>query len=498
MTASSSKKKQSTAGHNVFILDRKDIPGDKNAYIYRDAKRGGRWVLYFYNYETKGRHRFVLKDPAGKHPPATTEGQDEAWMLGIARFVELKGKSDRGEAIQSLTWKEMTDKFLLKEMRRSKVAGGISPARYRLIRTQLKWVSDYVNDENKPVHKFRRNSFLNYEIWRKERALEFGKEAPQQTTINQEISTLRRCFNEVAVSAGYLTRDSVPELPQIKLPRDKKHRRDDFTDKEWEELEKVMRYYWIKGKTRLVGENYETEQDSSGQYKVKWNVGKKGEQTSERGRRQIVHREMLYLMMRISMDTGIRIGSLRQMKWKHIESMSSLPKKEQLIWKALSIPPENNKNRRFYRIAAPIAKHLKQLEKTSQFTKGDDYLFCNQRTGNMFSKRILHDSLCEVLVEARIADWAEDDSNNQRKISIHSGKNLTWYSFRHTHITMRLKAGVPVATIAANTDTGLKYIEQHYFHYRVEEATGQLSMGRRLKPALTELKRLEDPLSSDA
>ena len=78
--------------------------------------------------------------------------------------------------------------------------------------------------------------------------------------------------------------------------------------------------------------------------------------------------------------------------------------------------------------------------------------------------------------------------------SVFIWKEPNLVQLRHTHITMRLKAGVPVATIAANTDTGLKYIEQHYFHYRVEEATGQLSTGRRLKPALTDLKRLDDPI----
>jgi len=44
---------------------------------------------------------------------------------------------------------------------------------------------------------------------------------------------------------------------------------------------------------------------------------------------------------------------------------------------------------------------------------------------------------------------------------------------------MRLKAGVPVPVIAANTDTSMKYIEDHYFHYRADEATDLLSKGRK-------------------
>ena len=95
------------------------------------------------------------------------------------------------------------------------------------------------------------------------------------------------------------------------------------------------------------------------------------------------------------------------------------------------------------------------------------------------SERLWKDSIAEALVEARLADWSEDDSNNCRKINVHSGKNITWYSFRHTHITLRLNAGTPVPVIAANCDTSMKYIEEHYFHYRAAEQTEILGKGRK-------------------
>ena len=95
------------------------------------------------------------------------------------------------------------------------------------------------------------------------------------------------------------------------------------------------------------------------------------------------------------------------------------------------------------------------------------------------SERLWKDAISEALVEARLADWSEDDSNNCRKIDVHSGKNITWYSFRHTHITLRLNAGTPVPVIAANCDTSMKYIEEHYFHYRAAEQTEILGKGRK-------------------
>ena len=480
-----------SATGNKFVLDKKEIPGDRNAYVYRDAKRGGRWCLYFYDQQTTRRHRFVLKDGNGVHPPATAEAQEQAWVLGISRFVELKGKSDRGEEIASLTFGDMIKKFLLKERRRITDIphNGITKTRFRLLESQTRWLRDYLGKDEKPVHKIRRNEFLNYETWRKERAKSLDKSIPQQSTINQELSTLRRCFQEVAVVNGFLTRDSVPEIPSIKLPKDKKHRRDDLTDKEWTQLEKCARYYWIKGNTHILDENGRTEKNSSGKYKVVPNIS---HPKSVRGKTQKLHREIIYWAMRISMDTGIRIGSLKKLKWRNISENTAITAEERKIWVSVDVPAESTKTGRSYRISAPIARHLQQLRKATKFLKPDDLLFINQKLGQSFSDRIWKDSLCELLVEAGLANWADDDCNNHRKVNIHSGKTLSWYSFRHTYITMNLRRGVPVAIVAANTDTSLKYIEEHYFHYRADESTEILGKGRKLKGAMTDLAWVDE------
>lgn len=481
------------SSNNKVIVDRKDIPADRNAYVYRNPQKGGRWYLYFYDKETKKRHRFSLRDGNGNFPTPTTEGQDEAWVLGIAKFVELKGKSDRGEAIKSLSWGEMTKKFLSKEEKRITAIphNGITATRFRLLKSQIRWLSEFVDEDKKAVHKFKKNSFINYEIWRKERSKEYGKQIPVPTTINQELSTLRRCFYEVAVTEGFLTESSVPTIPSVKLPKDKKHRRDEFSEHEWIEMEKAMRYYWTKGRTRILDDRYTIlKNEADNTYRTKPNVTR-----TPRGRMQLKHREMLYWMMRICKDTGIRIGSVRQIRWRHLDKATTRLKKDQKIWVFINVPAENTKTGRSYRVAAPIAKHLEHLRKVNQFKTPNDFLFCNQRTGQPFSQRILSDALCEVLVEARLADWSEDDSNNNRKIDIHSGKTLNWYGFRHSYITESLRNGVPVALVAANTDTSLKYIEDHYFHYKADESTDQLGKGRFLKSGSGDLSWINEVIT---
>ena len=71
---------------------------------------------------------------------------------------------------------------------------GISEAQFRLVKTQPRWISEFIGDTRKEIHKTRRKTSLNHEVWRKERAIQYGKDTPQNTTINQEISTLRRAL----------------------------------------------------------------------------------------------------------------------------------------------------------------------------------------------------------------------------------------------------------------------------------------------------------------
>jgi len=98
------------------VLDRVDLQGGKrnNAYVFRNGQRGGRWSLYFFNPETKSRHRFVLRHPNGRFPDPTPAGQEEALELAQERYIELRTKADRGEAVNVLTIGEMVNRFLTK------------------------------------------------------------------------------------------------------------------------------------------------------------------------------------------------------------------------------------------------------------------------------------------------------------------------------------------------------------------------------------------------
>ena len=90
-------------------------------------------------------------------------------MLGIKKFIEVKGKSERGDSVRELRFEGMVEKFLARECKKISTVPhtGISEARFRLLKTQLRLVCELVGDTRKEIHKVQRNTFLNYEAWRK-------------------------------------------------------------------------------------------------------------------------------------------------------------------------------------------------------------------------------------------------------------------------------------------------------------------------------------------
>ena len=110
------KKKYKKKPTNSFVVDKTPISFDKNAYIHRNPQNDNKWCLYFYDRNADKRYRRTLIDPqTGRHPLNTIKGKEEALQLGMMLFVELNGKSDRGESISTCNFGELCKMFLSKE-----------------------------------------------------------------------------------------------------------------------------------------------------------------------------------------------------------------------------------------------------------------------------------------------------------------------------------------------------------------------------------------------
>ena len=73
------------------------------------------------------------------------------------------------------------------------------------------------------------------------------------------------------------------------------------------------------------------------------------------------------------MDTGMRPGSLRKLKWRDIGENNAIPKEKRKIWVNVDLQAEKTKTGRSCRVAAPIAKFLERIRVITKYKKMDDY-----------------------------------------------------------------------------------------------------------------------------
>ena len=99
----------------------------------------------------------------------------------------------------------------------------------------------------------------------------------------------------------------------------------------------------------------------------------------------------------------------------------------------------------------------------------NDYVFCKEGRGDLplgvgTWNRLWHE-IKEAVVDAG-GFWIQE-------------KNISWYSFRHSSISFAVLRGVNHLKLARNAGTGLKYIENFYYHHESALSTEDLNTGRK-------------------
>ena len=478
---------------NSQILDKHILPScdEGNAYVFRDAQRKGKWCVYFINKSNGSRHRIVLKEADGRYPNPTLDGVEDATRLGIRTYFDLKNKIDRGEKIKSLRIRDMVDMFLKEERKRiSDVPhAGITQQRWYLLTRETNHYLAFVRDklwglgksDLCEIHTMNIDHLDGYFTYRRKTTNDTdkrGRPLPRKQTVKSEVATIHRMYETIGVRGRYINRNSLPIVPKKQLRVTTKEtqdiRRSMFEVNEFLEIIRNAKEWYIKGLSRFDRKGnlwgYET-------YKRNCKDGKKGETNynkpirksvifgngdTPRARHQIAHREMVYLAMRITMETGIRIGTLQQLRWSNIHEIPKRSNRDPKVYKEIRVLSEQGKTARYYEIPAPITGYINRLRIISNFTRSEDYLFSNQKDGSKWSERIWHEGLVDMMMEADLADRNKEAVN--KAMIVKSGKDISWYSFRHSFITWRLKSGQKIEEVAAHCDTSIEYIQKHYYH----------------------------------
>ena len=103
---------------------------------------------------------------------------------------------------------------------------------------------------------------------------------------------------------------------------------------------------------------------------------------------------------------------------------------------------------------------FERIKGYSKHTKGDDWIFVDNDSGEQIHKKVYYKQWDSLLKECGLKN---------------TGKTLTYYSLRHSYITYRLINGVNAFFLAKNSGTSIKMIESHYEHIKSEAMKYELT-----------------------
>lgn len=340
-----------------------------------------------------------------------TTDYETAKLRGEELIFKILGEVAQGKKLFGITLGELVDMFLEYEGERVK-GGFITEGRLTTIQSQCRALLR-TKPRSIKIAELDENSFHDWTLMRR-------KDNPSitQVTIRNETATIGKIFD-------FAHRKKLSHFPKmnferIRISRADIGKRDTFTIDEYDTLIGFMRQYVSK---------------------------KHCPNPIEREQRLIIRDYILILS-----NTCLRVGELRQMLWSDIlgveERTNEVGQLVSLV--SLRVRAEISKVRTSRDIITRGGEYIKRLKKNSEFTAPHHYLFSNKNGKHQLGTRELYKHWYALMEGIGI--------NNHRE------RKLTYYSLRHFGITMRLRMGESIFTVANMSGTSVGHIESHYGH----------------------------------
>jgi integrase len=333
-------------------------------------------------------------------------------------YLDLKIKARNGEKIFAITINELVAWYV--DQRRSDVTNQfITKGRLTAISSQLKHLVRFIGSGTK-VNRFKGEQFRGYQSWRREQA-----PTVKTATIQNEQSTISHAL-KMALEEGFITHHQLPKWGRNFS--DGVSRREAFTPDEYRTIYRAFPK-WIRD-----------EKD----------VDRKLE-------KQIVRDFIL-----ISVNTGMRLGELRQLKWHMVTRiLSQKGRSPNRPFVELNLPAEITKNRKARQVVGRAGAFFKRIRSYSSFNDTTDFVISDQKSNKQFSSKRLYELWDELL---------EVTGLNAKP------RKPTYYCLRHTYATFRLMYGeVNPLLLAQNMGCSVTFLEQHYGHVRTADMVNTLT-----------------------
>ena len=407
--------------------------------------------LYLYQRPNSKRYQVYIKTKVeGVIRESTKEADiEKAKEYARERWYEIQGKQRSGIKVKAeKKLFDHIDDFLEVEKGRivdrpTRGKGNITKDSWRGKRVHLDWLKKFYKERNVKVDSLERKRLYNYGEWRMK---ESGSPPKTTHTINAEISTIKSFFVYLAKEQWI---DQIPPINTVTSEAPEELRRDYLTQTEWARMRSTL---------------------------IHWK-NEKGITSRQRYNREVVWRAIL-----IMINSGLRIGELKKLRWKDIQRNTRLTGDDALVHHLIEVRPETTKTGKKRRANAPTMAWFDELralcgiKKTGKFfpyipvANREDFVFCKEgKPDQPFGQGTWDRTWVEIKERCRLAGGTYIDD-----------KNITWYSFRHSYITYQvLDQTVSHMKLGRQCGTGIDYIQNVYYHHEPELITEELKGNRK-------------------
>ena len=421
-----------------YIKHKIEILNQRNCFIYKRQQL----AVWQYYLQMDGEGIIRRSTKVEGDVDDINVGKEEAYSYAKEKYLDALARRQSGQkAIVKKKLFDLMDDFLKEEEKRVRPypqKGYITKETFRGKRGHLKLLKKYYGDVNQKIEKLDWQKLYNYPTWRgiTECSLKNPiaiKPPKYQATIDAELVTIRAYF-DFLFKGGYIPRK--PEFKKVIRESRKVTRRDYLTSKQYNQTKNTIRG-WSNSINATPSQTY--------------------------------NRKVLYNSILIMTNSLLRVGTLRNLEWRDLVVAENLTKKEQEIYHLIRVRPETNK---------------KGIEGKRTIFSGTVEYFNRIRELSGI-KKVPHSNFPHVPIEYMnrpiLKKYNKDERLGQgtwerewKKIKklceerYWSGKNITWYSFRHTGISMGVNNDIPMIKLAEMAGTSLREIEQTYYHHEEE------------------------------
>lgn len=401
---------------------------------------------YYARYSVDKRH--LANDQRYITESLKTDDLTVALQRAHERYATLKVQQDADVHLKALTVDEALDRFL--DNYESNLKANVAGFTRHMLRGHRKSINIYWRDfvGNKPLNSINVKDLQRYEVWRRnwakttDRKKLHGnyKTTVANRTIVWELNSFKQ-FLRWCAEQSYYNGNALSFKAGKKLRE--RHRRSGFTREQYKKLYSHMNTH---------------EYSHKGKYKNDWRLHR--------------HRTMLRAYIIFMINTGLRIGEARHLKWSDISQQKNKLGRDVVIVRVSHLRSKVSRARTAvgqYVAYKALMDWREYREDVGDNCGDDEFIFCDP-SGQPIND--FREGFNAVIREADV----EFDAD---------GNKLTIYSLRHSYITFRLQFGrnLSIYSLAKNCGTSVQMIEQFYSDAVSEDFVDELTIGRSDKEA---------------